>query len=69
MSLNDCTVVAFAVSFNLYLCSVPVYLTTFSQMRRLHDVEWETFASVFETWQKVAGAYFTMHSQNIPGDS
>jgi len=47
MSLNDCTVLAFFVSFNLYLCSVPVHLTTFSQIRRLYDVEWGTFASVF----------------------
>jgi hypothetical protein len=47
MSLNDCTVLASAVSFNLYLSSVPVYLTTFSQIRRLYDVEWGKFASVF----------------------
>jgi len=47
MSLNDCTVLVFAVSFHLHLCSVPVCLTTFSQIRRLCDFEWGAFASVF----------------------
>jgi hypothetical protein len=47
MSLNDCTVLASAFSVNLYLSFVPVYLTTFNQIRRLYDVEWGTFASLF----------------------
>jgi hypothetical protein len=69
MSFNDCTFVAFAVSLNLYLCSLPVYLTTFSQIRRLYDVEWGRMRQcLIATWQKVAVAYFTVHSQNIPGD-
>lgn len=47
MSINDYSVLASAVSYNLYFSSVHVYLTTFSQIRRLYYVEWGTFASVF----------------------
>jgi hypothetical protein len=47
MRLNDCPLLVSAVSFNLYLCSIPVYLTTFCQIPKLYDVEWGTLVSVF----------------------
>ena len=67
MSLNNCTVLASALSFNPYLGSVPVYLTKISQIRRLYDFEWGTLRHcLIGAWQKAAVAHFKVKGKAAP---